>query len=68
MKKIEKLYVVLTDSDTGNETIASLGLAGGFLQAVSSEKRIIEMALNKLKELLPGTNFWIQEFIKNDKI
>lgn len=64
MKKIEKLYVVLTQ-EGGEETIAALTMPDGFtFQAVSSQRRTIDMAYKRLKEACPNQHFTIKEFVR----
>jgi hypothetical protein len=68
MKKIEKLYVILTQQD-GEETIASLTMHDGFtFQAVSSKKKLIDLAYQRIKAACPDQLFTIKEFDRSEEI
>lgn len=64
--KIEKLYVVLSKTEYG-ESIAAINMLGMNMQAVSSEKRIIDMAYERLRELSPNIKFYIKKFVINQE-
>lgn len=64
MKEIERIYTVLTDEGTDEETIA--GFSNGIIsmQAVTSEKTMAEAMLVLAKRSFPKKDFRMISFLR----